>query len=132
MSGDRTSPRQFEIIASTRRRWSAEQKRAIVDEIAAAGGSVSEVARRHSVHTSQLFRWRRVQRTERGAQVPLVRIQVGRVGTIRVTRQALSGPSHRSDAGVKSSLLLLPSARSWEAADLHDGRRSRRLLYAFN
>jgi transposase len=70
MSGDRTTPRHFEIVASTRRRWSAEQKRAIVDEIAAAGGSVSEVARRHSVHTSQLFRWRRVQRTERGAQVP--------------------------------------------------------------
>ena len=71
MSGDRTSPRQFEIIASTRRRWSAEQKRAIVSEIAVAGGSVSEVARRHGVHTSLLFRWRRDLRSERdkGAQV---------------------------------------------------------------
>jgi len=71
MSGDRTSPRQFEIVASTRRRWSAEQKRAIVNEIATAGGSVSEVARRHGVHTSLLFRWRRDLWTERddGAQV---------------------------------------------------------------
>lgn len=65
MSGDRISPRQFEIVASTRRRWSSEQKRAIVNEIAAAGGSVSEVARRHGVRASLLFRWRRDLRTER-------------------------------------------------------------------
>jgi transposase len=69
MSGDRTSPRQFEIVASTRRRWSAEQKRAIVNEIAARG-SVSEVARRHGVHTSLLFRWRRdlLEERDRGVQ----------------------------------------------------------------
>ena len=64
MSGDRTSPREFEIVASTRRRWSREQKRAIVNEIVAAGGSVSEVARRHGVRTSLLFRWRRDQQRE--------------------------------------------------------------------
>jgi len=62
MSGDRTTPRRFDIVATTRRQWSAEQKRAIVNEI--AGGSVSEVARRHGVHTSQLFRWRRELHTE--------------------------------------------------------------------
>ena len=66
MSGDRTSPRQFEIVASRRRRWSKEQKLAIVNEIAVAGGSVSEVARRHGVHTNLLFRWRRDLRTKRG------------------------------------------------------------------
>ena len=58
MSGDRTIPRQIEFVASTRRHWSAEQKLAMVSEIA-TGSSVSEVARRHGVHTSQLFRWRR-------------------------------------------------------------------------
>ena len=31
----------------------------IVAEIETAGGSVSEVARKHGVHTSLLFRWRR-------------------------------------------------------------------------
>ena len=66
MSGDRTSPRQFEIVASTRRRWSKEQKLAIVNEIAVAGGSVSEVARRHGVHTNLLLRWRRDLGTKRG------------------------------------------------------------------
>src|SRR6185295_9924087 len=58
MSGDRTSPR-FEMIASTRRRWLREQKLAILAEVDAPGGSVSEVARRHGLHTSLLFRWRR-------------------------------------------------------------------------
>ena len=58
MSGDRTSPR-YEMIASTRRRWRREQKLAILAEVDAPGGSVSEVARRHALHTSHLFRWRR-------------------------------------------------------------------------
>ena len=58
MSGDRTSPR-YEMIASTRRRWRREQKLAILAEVDAPGGSVSEVARRHALHTSLLFRWRR-------------------------------------------------------------------------
>ncbi len=58
MSGDRTSPR-YEMIASTRRRWLREQKLAILAEVDAPGGSVSEVARRHGLHTSLLFRWRR-------------------------------------------------------------------------
>lgn len=58
MSGDRTSP-QFDMIATTRRRWSRQQKLAILAEVDLAGGSVSEVARRHSMHTSLLFRWRR-------------------------------------------------------------------------
>ncbi|MDX2288919.1 MAG: transposase [Hyphomicrobiaceae bacterium] len=44
---------------TTRRKWSAAEKRSIVAEIEAAGGSVSEVARKHGVHTSLLFRWRR-------------------------------------------------------------------------
>lgn len=58
MSGDRTSPK-FEVIAGTRRRWGREQKLAILAEVDAPGGSVSEVARRHALHTSLLFRWRR-------------------------------------------------------------------------
>ena len=58
MSGDRTSPR-YEMIASTRRRWLREQKLAILAEVDAPGGSVWEVARRHGLHTSLLFRWRR-------------------------------------------------------------------------
>jgi transposase len=58
MSGDRTSPR-FDVVASTRRSWSREQKLAIVAEVEVAGASLSQVARRHGVHASLLFRWRR-------------------------------------------------------------------------
>ena len=58
MSGDRPSP-EFELIASTRRRWKRDQKLAILAQVDAPGGSVSEVARRHGLHTSLLFRWRR-------------------------------------------------------------------------
>lgn len=71
MSGDRTSPR-YEMIASTRRRWRREQKLAILAEVDAPGGSVSEVARRHALHTSLLFRWRRdlAKRTRAGSASP--------------------------------------------------------------
>jgi transposase-like protein len=42
-----------------RRRWSLAEKQAIVAECQVAGASVSAVARRHGVATSQLFAWRR-------------------------------------------------------------------------
>ena len=58
MSGDRTIPR-FDVVATTRRRWSKEQKRAIVAEIDVDGATLSEVARRHGIHASLLFRWRK-------------------------------------------------------------------------
>jgi transposase len=47
------------ITAETRRRWSSEGKRAIVEEAARTTTSVSEVARRHGIASSLLFRWRR-------------------------------------------------------------------------
>ena len=58
MSGDRTTPR-YDVIATTRRSWSQQQKRAIVAEVDVSGATVSEVARRHGIHSSLLFRWRR-------------------------------------------------------------------------
>ena len=58
MSGGRTTPR-FDVVATTRRRWSREQKRAIVAEIDVGGATLSEVARRHGIHASLLFRWRK-------------------------------------------------------------------------
>lgn len=69
MSGYRSSP-QFEMIASTRRRWTDAQKREIVAEIDAPNGSVSKVARRYSLHTSLLFRWRRDLAAPRSEQTP--------------------------------------------------------------
>jgi transposase len=41
-----------------RRRWTQEQKRAIIAESLAPGAVVSEVARRADVRASQVYRWR--------------------------------------------------------------------------
>jgi hypothetical protein len=43
MSGPRTTPSHFDVVATTRRSWSREQKRAIVAEIDVTGGHVDFV-----------------------------------------------------------------------------------------
>jgi transposase len=54
---------ETEIIrVERRRRWSEADKQQIVAETLAPGASVSEVARRHGMHPSQLFTWRRAAR----------------------------------------------------------------------
>jgi len=53
---------RVEVITSVqrRRRWSAEEKAAIVQETWAPEMSVSLVARRHGIAPNQLFTWRRL------------------------------------------------------------------------
>lgn len=50
-----------EVICSTRkrRRWTALEKRQIIEETYQAGVSVSYVARKHGIPPSQLFTWRK-------------------------------------------------------------------------
>ena len=63
---------RFEVITGPerRRRWSADQKRAIVAESFAPGAVVSEVARRADVSPGQIYRWRQELRAAAGfAQV---------------------------------------------------------------
>ena len=56
---------QVEIFrGQARRRWSNEDKRRLVGEILAVGGTVHGVARRYGVNTSQLFTWRKQLRAE--------------------------------------------------------------------
>ena len=51
---------QVEVFrGQARRRWSNEDKRRLVAETMAAGGTVHGVARRYGVNTSQLFTWRK-------------------------------------------------------------------------
>jgi len=52
---------QAEIIrgAERRRRWSEEEKRAIVAAAFAPGAKVTVVARRADLHSGQLYRWKR-------------------------------------------------------------------------
>ena len=51
-----------DVVATTRRRWSAAERRTILAEADADGAVVSEVARRHGVSASLLFRWRRLRK----------------------------------------------------------------------
>ena len=48
---------EAEIIAR-RRKWSAEQKAALLSEVEAAGGRVALVAQRHGLSESLLYNWR--------------------------------------------------------------------------
>ncbi len=47
------------FVADARRRWSDEEKQAIIEESKSA--PVARVAKKHGVATSLLFRWRKMQ-----------------------------------------------------------------------
>ena len=68
-------PQRFDVFTGEgrRRRFTAAEKAAIVDESYADGGSVCGVARRHGLTPQQLFGWRRLARAEpfRSAVPPL-------------------------------------------------------------
>jgi transposase len=59
---------EVDVIATTRRRWSAAERRTILAEADADGAVVSEVARRHGVSASLLFRWRRLRKEAKPAR----------------------------------------------------------------
>jgi transposase len=56
-------------LVGRRRRFSAEEKRAFLEEAERPGNSISSVARRHGLSPSLLFRWRRL--TEEGSMSSL-------------------------------------------------------------
>jgi transposase len=53
--------------AERRRRWSAEQKSALLAAAFCPGGNVAEVARGAEICTSLLYRWRQLQQADRPA-----------------------------------------------------------------
>jgi transposase len=63
----KVSMKSVEVIVGVqrRRRWSATEKRAMVQETSQPGMSVSAVSRKYGIHPNQLFRWRRL--AEEGA-----------------------------------------------------------------
>jgi transposase len=64
MTNVKSSVGPIEVITSVqrRRRWSAEEKRAMVEEAEQPGCSVSQVARKYGVNPNQIFNWRRLMR----------------------------------------------------------------------
>ena len=57
-----TSERVVGQQEPTRRRWAVAEKRRIVEQTLAVGGSVARVARAHGVNANQVFQWRRQYR----------------------------------------------------------------------
>jgi transposase len=100
-----SAPRpRVEVITGVerRRRWSWDQKRAIVEESLAPHVSAAAIARRHGIGTGQLYTWRRqllkrqLADTPRFARVevaaesprligPIASSGVGTAGTIEIT-----------------------------------------------
>jgi transposase len=76
MSGDEFA-RRFEIVAETRRRWSCEEKLAIVEEASGPCVNISAVARRHGIKPALLYRWRKELGDGPPASMPLVPVVVG-------------------------------------------------------
>jgi transposase len=89
-----------------RRRWSAEQKRAIVAESVAPGAVVTEIARRAEICPSQIYRWRREIRVSRGfaqvliapagdgagcAMAPAIEIEFAEKARVRIPASIPSG-----------------------------------------
>ena len=54
-------PKRIEVITSVerRRRWSAGEKKQIIEETYEPGWSVSSIARKYGMAPSQLFEWKR-------------------------------------------------------------------------
>src|ERR1700732_2401918 len=65
---------RVEVISGIerRRRWSEEQKRAIVAESFVPGAVVSEVARRADISPGQIYRWRQEVRGAAGSAQALI------------------------------------------------------------
>ena len=49
-------------VRGSKRFWSTQEKREIIEETLRAGASVSVVARAHDVNANQVFRWRKLYR----------------------------------------------------------------------
>jgi transposase-like protein len=56
----------------SRRSWSDEDKRRIVEEAVAPGASVADIARRYGVNANLLFNWRKAARAASSAATAVV------------------------------------------------------------
>jgi len=89
---------ETEIIAR-RRKWSAEQKAALLSEVEAEGGRVATVARRHGLSESLLYNWRSAWQAGSSARAPDA-MQFVPLGVFEGPGEKpalLAAPDHRPD-----------------------------------
>jgi transposase len=83
--------KSFAVVAETRRKWSAAERKQIVAETEAS--SVSSVARKHGVATSLVFRWRReagIASKRSGRKTAAVFVPVALPAPLAATTSALA------------------------------------------
>ena len=118
--------RRIEVITRSerRRRWSLEQKRAIVEESLAANASIMAVARKHGIGTGQLYKWRHQLLGHRGVMAA----GFARVDVVDEPR-CLSGPvAITSGASCGMIEIVLPSGPMIRVDAQVDERVLRRVL----
>ncbi|MGH6740556.1 MAG: IS66-like element accessory protein TnpA [Bradyrhizobium sp.] len=70
----------FAPVGRTRRSWTRDEKRRIVEESLQEGASIAEVARRHEVNANLLFTWRRkigVESSEQSDPMAILPVTIG-------------------------------------------------------
>jgi len=99
---------RIEVISGTgrRRKWSRRRKESIVLETLEEGASVSEVARRHGVDASQVFKWRRDAglRSRPSASEPVM------FAPLLIEQKETPQPEQREAAPLPSGLIELELA----------------------
>jgi transposase len=88
-----------------RRRWSVEQKVAIVAETLRPGASVTQVSRRHGISTGLLYTWRRLARANTGSMpttefVPVRLAASSGMASVATTAQSASEAASARGDGI--------------------------------
>jgi transposase len=84
-------------VVARRRRWTLEQKLALVEEVSRPGASVAAVADRHGMSRSLLFEWRRQVRD--GTMPGVVRADAAAtLVPVRIVQDALPKKAPRRSA----------------------------------
>jgi transposase len=115
-------PQRIEVITRSerRRRWSAEQKQAIVAESVEPNVSIAGVARKHGIGTGQLYDWRHQFLTNsRGQAAGFARVEL-----VSEPRRPV-GPIAPSPGLIE---IVLPSGVTVRVGALVDEQALRRVL----
>ena len=109
---DGHSFRRVEVLTGTprRRRWTDEEKAAIVAESQAPGAQASEIALRYGLHRNQLYGWRR----EFGSAVANAMAEAGAQGPDFVPVVADGGSGAAAiEIEIGSAIVRVRAGSSW-------------------
>lgn len=131
-TNDRMSahPQRIEVITrgERRRRWSLEEKQAIVAESLAPNASLTAVARRHGIGTGLLYAWRHQLLGRRSGEAA----SFARVELVNEPRR-LSGPDTVASAKPSGLIeIVLPDGATVRVDAQVDDRALRRVLAALH